>query len=692
MRTHSIEVFKMPDIIPNVVVSMPSQLFTMPREFKSVFNGMIYIGKIDTDPTIPANQIQVYLENEDGSYTPMPQPIRTNAGGYPVYNGKVSKFVTVEGHSMLIQDANGVQLFYFPNVLKYDPDQLRQELSGPNGAYIVHHGDTTVGDELDKLNNSIITVNVKDYGALGDWNATTLTGTDDTVAIQNAINALAALPDKRHAGKRALFFPQGNYRIKNLVIPASFVFGLNIFGVSRDSTSLYIKPDDPNIIGIDCRIEFVTIDHMSLFGNDRQAYLAPDQVKVLWQSKLPDGRADCDVRIGQDVMTSSCETAFKIYGRGFVMDGGEATNGLTLLEICTDGITFGTSPQDGNNTQTGMRNYSIQNTRFDSVSAAVKVSGTGASLAYINGIAVIGCDFYQSDAIINAPTAVIQDSIVSGNRARRGFANQVVIASRFNRLNFSNNMLANWYNRDSVPPASSNTLGVAVIAQTTITGLIFSGNTLEYPRIGLVQVGSATGSNDVLITGNIIHSGWQFGSFANFINGGNVDRLTFIGNTFGGLAPATAFTPAVVDPAKQTAPFVYDGNISSYAIANQRLPVNLTVKHGSATISPTSIRADIRANNDGYILRCSYGAANTGTGNLSITGFPTAVADLNNISSSYSGGGQINRSIGVNSISRAIVDSTSQSIGFTDDSGSAISTTNLTGNYSIIFEVQYKGL
>lgn len=123
----------MPEIIPNVVISNPNQIFTMPREFKSVFNGMIYIGKIDTDPTIAANQIQVYLENEDGSYTPMPQPIRTNAGGYPVYNGKVSKFVTIEGHSMLIQDVNGVQLFYFPNVLKYDPDQFQQRLADADG-------------------------------------------------------------------------------------------------------------------------------------------------------------------------------------------------------------------------------------------------------------------------------------------------------------------------------------------------------------------------------------------------------------------------------------------------------------------------------------------------------------------------------------------------------------------------------
>jgi len=127
----------MSEIMPNVVVSMPSQLFTMPNKFASVFNGMIYIGKIDSDPTIISNQIQVYLENEDGSHVPMPQPIRTNAGGYPTYNGKVAKFVTVEGHSMLIQDSTGVQQFYFPNVLKYDPDQFSIRLASSGGDKLV---------------------------------------------------------------------------------------------------------------------------------------------------------------------------------------------------------------------------------------------------------------------------------------------------------------------------------------------------------------------------------------------------------------------------------------------------------------------------------------------------------------------------------------------------------------------------
>ncbi|WP_087634349.1 phage head-binding domain-containing protein [Escherichia coli] len=127
----------MSDITANVVVSMPSQLFTMARSFKAVANGKIYIGKINTDPVNPENQIPVYVENEDGSHVPVSQPIIINAAGYPVYNGQIAKFVTVQGHSMAVYDAYGVQQFYFPNVLKYDPDQLRQELQGSAGAIIV---------------------------------------------------------------------------------------------------------------------------------------------------------------------------------------------------------------------------------------------------------------------------------------------------------------------------------------------------------------------------------------------------------------------------------------------------------------------------------------------------------------------------------------------------------------------------
>ncbi|WP_332126464.1 phage head-binding domain-containing protein [Escherichia coli] len=136
----------MTDITANVVVSMPSQLFTMARSFKAVANGKIYIGKIDTDPVNPENQIQVYVENEDGAHVPVSQPIIINAAGYPVYNGQIAKFVTVQGHSMAVYDAYGAQQFNFPNVLKYDPDQLEKRLSGVDGFKLIGQVDSF--DEL----------------------------------------------------------------------------------------------------------------------------------------------------------------------------------------------------------------------------------------------------------------------------------------------------------------------------------------------------------------------------------------------------------------------------------------------------------------------------------------------------------------------------------------------------------------
>ncbi|EMQ3394536.1 phage head-binding domain-containing protein, partial [Escherichia coli O153:H34] len=165
----------------NVVVSMPSQLFTMARSFKAVANGKIYIGKIDTDPVNPENQIQVYVENEDGSHVPVSQPIIINAAGYPVYNGQIAKFVTVQGHSMAVYDAYGTQQFYFPNVLKYDPDQFgpdfKEQLS-QSGAYINDDskGDALIGVRqpftgavtITQHENNALFLNVKQFGAIGD--------------------------------------------------------------------------------------------------------------------------------------------------------------------------------------------------------------------------------------------------------------------------------------------------------------------------------------------------------------------------------------------------------------------------------------------------------------------------------------------------------------------------------------------
>lgn len=230
----------MADIIPNVVVSMPSQLFTLARSFKAAANGKIYIGKIDTDPTIPSNQIQVYIQNEDGSTVPVAQPILINAGGYPVYLGQISKFVTVEGHSMAIYDAYMIQQFYFPNVLKYDPDQLKAQLAGTalnQGdamiAVVQPYNGSVARTQHDKNNEFVTTF---DFGMVGD-------GATNNSAKLAIIEALSSAP--------IIYGLGATYKVDAVPTSKRFSDGWWLVGTSLipfDYTSVFRANN--NIIGI----------------------------------------------------------------------------------------------------------------------------------------------------------------------------------------------------------------------------------------------------------------------------------------------------------------------------------------------------------------------------------------------------------------------------------------------------------
>ncbi|EPR0096106.1 phage head-binding domain-containing protein, partial [Escherichia coli] len=199
----------MTDITANVVVSMPSQLFTMARSFKAVANGKIYIGKIDTDPVNPDNQIQVYVENEDGSHVPVSQPIIINGAGYPVYNGQIAKFVTVQGHSMAVYDAYGAQQFYFPNILKYDPDQLRSELAGNHGASLVGIGKSNLYNEMPYVSPEM-------YGA------TNIISSSDTQALIDAFETAKTMGVSVKLSR--IYFSSSDISVTN--------FYSDVFGVS----------------------------------------------------------------------------------------------------------------------------------------------------------------------------------------------------------------------------------------------------------------------------------------------------------------------------------------------------------------------------------------------------------------------------------------------------------------------------
>lgn len=176
----------MTDITANVVVSMPSQLFTMARSFKAVANGKIYVGIPNTDPANPENQIQVYIENESGKKIPVPQPLIINSGGYPVYNGQIAKFLTDRNHSMAVYDAYGVQQFYFDSILNFDPYQLDASKIPLDGG--------------GNLQQAITIKTPQQFGAIGDGVA------DDTIPLQNAM-------DYCQINNIKLVIPSGRYRI-----------------------------------------------------------------------------------------------------------------------------------------------------------------------------------------------------------------------------------------------------------------------------------------------------------------------------------------------------------------------------------------------------------------------------------------------------------------------------------------------
>lgn len=119
----------------DILVTSPYRPFTLPNQFKAVFNGFIYCGTVDAvDPSV--SQVQVYLVNEDLSKTPVAQPLRTNAGGFLVYNGQPAKFVTDSNHSLLVQDQQQGQVWYAPDMAVVDPQTaiefIFNELSSPS--------------------------------------------------------------------------------------------------------------------------------------------------------------------------------------------------------------------------------------------------------------------------------------------------------------------------------------------------------------------------------------------------------------------------------------------------------------------------------------------------------------------------------------------------------------------------------
>lgn len=502
----------MSDITANVVVSMPSQLFTMARSFKAVANGKIYIGKIDTDPVNPENQIQVYVENEDGSHVPVSQPIIINAAGYPVYNGQIAKFVTVQGHSMAVYDAYGAQQFYFPNVLKYDPDQFRAIIESPEGAghvgyqYRRNTGSTMrmVSDVLDER------VSLWDFHCDSSGNV-----------IQPGPNV-----DSRQYLQAAIDYVSSNGG-GTITIPAGYTWYLGSYGVGGIAGHSGIIQLRSNVnLNIEGRI------HLSPFFD-----LKPFQVFVGFDNADPSASGNLN----------NCN----IFGRG-VIDFGGYNFGSTSQLRC--GIAFGRS-----------YNCSVTGITFQNgdVTWAITTGWNG----YGSNCYVRKCRFIDlvnssvsadhSTVYVNCPYSGVEACYFSMSSS---FARQIACSVELHQHDtFYRRSTVNGYCRGAyVVMHAAEAVGAGAYAYNILVENNIARIYGQFVILGSDISGAISGHlNDVVIAGNVVSIGERaafsapFGAFIDIgpDNSGasdvqDIQRVLVTGNSF--YAPANITDSAAI--------------------------------------------------------------------------------------------------------------------------------------------------
>lgn len=120
-------------------LEMPVADFCMGRFLKNAEGGKVYVCKKGTPAdkmTEKGNFVAVYRE-DNGEHISVTQPIILNQVGLPVINGAVVNILCPQEYALAVYDAYGEQQFYFPDVVKDDPDQFKQDLAGQDGYSLI---------------------------------------------------------------------------------------------------------------------------------------------------------------------------------------------------------------------------------------------------------------------------------------------------------------------------------------------------------------------------------------------------------------------------------------------------------------------------------------------------------------------------------------------------------------------------
>ena len=140
------------------LINFPILYIPDPGKGRPLFNGQIYVGQPDLDPTVLANQKQLNVIQEDGTVVPVAQPFVLSAGGVPVYNGKHVRLDVTGNYSIKILSKLSVQVYYIENVFEGQPVTELDLINDLSQAYVFDTvADMTASTIVFPINKKITT-------------------------------------------------------------------------------------------------------------------------------------------------------------------------------------------------------------------------------------------------------------------------------------------------------------------------------------------------------------------------------------------------------------------------------------------------------------------------------------------------------------------------------------------------------
>lgn len=239
-----------------IQIASPFEMFNG-LDGKPLSNGKVYIGQIGTDPTVVANQIPVFWDEE--LTIPAAQPLVTNAG-YIVRFGTPARVYTATDYSMSVRNASNMLVYYIAEfgAVDYasnadltalsgalqlaDYAALRSYTGSRNIVYLAGDGiagtfrralsGTDNGGTVIVANNGVIWSRIYSGAIEVDWFGA-YGVTDSKASIMSAIAAAQSIP---HGGTIA-FRAGATYRLLSGLTWNSTLVGANGRGAFIDCTN-----------------------------------------------------------------------------------------------------------------------------------------------------------------------------------------------------------------------------------------------------------------------------------------------------------------------------------------------------------------------------------------------------------------------------------------------------------------------